>query len=509
MNIRRAKEEIKRTVKAYLKKNAFGEYEIPSIRQRPILLMGPSGIGKTAVIEQAARECGVGLVSYTITHHTRQSAVGLPYIKEKVFGGVTHSVTEYTMSEIIASVYEKMEETGLSEGILFIDEINCASETLAPAMLQFLQCKQFGNQAVPEGWIIIAAGNPPEYNKSVKEFDVVTLDRVRKIEVEEDLAVWKEYASAQSVADCILSYLELRKENFYSFQTDAYGKRFVTARGWEDLSEMLKVCGELEIPVDYELIVQYLQDKRIAQDFADYYELYQKYRQTYRVEEILAGRRSDAAVNALSEAPFDERLSVTGLLLGALHGEFVRYGTEDTLVCGIYEDVKKLKEAIAQGEAFEEAMRERIQAREDELAIGKKRMHLSREDEQGLQTLLAELNAMRKEAKLSGASDSEGCFAAVKCCFEKLTKERESMIEQTGEKLSSAFAFVLEAFGRGQELVIFLTGLTTDSYAAKYLAENGSEEYDRYHKELLLHDTQEELKREIRSFKEEMECSGR
>ena len=53
------------------------------------------------------------------------------------------------MSEIIASVYEKMEATGLKEGILFIDEINCVSETLAPTMLQFLQCKTFGNQAVP------------------------------------------------------------------------------------------------------------------------------------------------------------------------------------------------------------------------------------------------------------------------------------------------------------------------------------------------------------------------
>ena len=85
------------------------------------------------------------------------------------------------MSEIISSIYHYMEETGKKEGILFIDEINCVSETLAPTMLQFLQCKTFGNQAVPEGWIITAAGNPPEYNKSVREFDFVTLDRVVKL----------------------------------------------------------------------------------------------------------------------------------------------------------------------------------------------------------------------------------------------------------------------------------------------------------------------------------------
>lgn len=148
MHIKRAKQEIRDSIEAYLQKDADGHYLIPSIRQRPILLMGPPGIGKTQIMEQVARECGIGLVSYTITHHTRQSAVGLPFIRERSYGGEVCSVTEYTMSEIIASVYEKMEETGLKEGILFLDEINCVSETLAPTMLQFLQCKKIGRAHV-------------------------------------------------------------------------------------------------------------------------------------------------------------------------------------------------------------------------------------------------------------------------------------------------------------------------------------------------------------------------
>ena len=168
MNIKRAKQEIKDAVQAYLMKDEYGEYQIPAIHQRPILLMGPPGIGKTQIMEQISRECEIGLVAYTITHHTRQSAIGLPFIQKKIYGGKEYSVTEYTMSEIIAAVYEKIEQSGMKEGILFIDEINCVSETLAPTMLQFLQCKMFGNQSVPEGWIIVAAGNPPEYNKSVR-----------------------------------------------------------------------------------------------------------------------------------------------------------------------------------------------------------------------------------------------------------------------------------------------------------------------------------------------------
>lgn len=83
MNIKRAKQEIKDTIEAYLLKDERGEYCIPSVRQRPVLLIGPPGIGKTQIMEQIARESEINLVSYTITHHTRQSAMGLPFIREK------------------------------------------------------------------------------------------------------------------------------------------------------------------------------------------------------------------------------------------------------------------------------------------------------------------------------------------------------------------------------------------------------------------------------------------
>ena len=265
MNIKRAKIEIKNAIEAYLQKDDFGEYTIPAIRQRPILLMGPPGIGKTQIMEQIARECEISLVAYTITHHTRQSAVGLPFIEKKCYGGREYSVTEYTMSEIIASVYEKIEETGVKEGILFIDEINCVSETLAPAMLQFLQCKTFGNQKVPEGWIIVAAGNPPEYNKSVRDFDIVTLDRIKKIEVEENYDVWKEYAYRAQIHPAIRSYLELKKENFYKMETSVDGREFATARGWEDLSELLKAYEVLGKKADREVVHQYIQHQNLQQ----------------------------------------------------------------------------------------------------------------------------------------------------------------------------------------------------------------------------------------------------
>jgi MoxR-like ATPase len=87
MNIATAKQQIKNTVKAYLRRDDAGMYVIPPLRQRPMFLVGAPGIGKTAIIEQIAQELGIGVVSYSMTHHTRQSALGLPQIVRREFEG--------------------------------------------------------------------------------------------------------------------------------------------------------------------------------------------------------------------------------------------------------------------------------------------------------------------------------------------------------------------------------------------------------------------------------------
>ena len=241
--------------------------------------------------------------------------MGLPIIRQKQFEGETFEATEYTVSEIIAAVYGMMERSGVRSGILFLDEINCVSETLIPVMLQFLQYKEFGGRKLPQGWIVVTAGNPPEYNSSVREFDTVTWDRLKRIDVEPDLAVWKEYAYASGVHGAVVSYLEIKPQNFYRIDKTASGRSFVTARGWDDLSRVLKVYEKLGIDADKELVGQYLQSRQIAEDFAAYYELYRKYESDYRVGDILAGKADDAITERAEQAGFDERYALLGLLL--------------------------------------------------------------------------------------------------------------------------------------------------------------------------------------------------
>ena len=499
MNIKQAKEEIKHTVQAYLSKDAFGEYKIPAVRQRPVLLIGPPGIGKTQIMEQIARECEIGLVAYTITHHTRQSAVGLPFIKEEQYDGKTYSVTEYTMSEIIASVYRKIEEGGRKEGILFIDEINCVSETLAPTMLQFLQCKTFGNQAVPEGWIIAAAGNPPEYNKSVRDFDMVTLDRVRCMNIEADLGVWKEYAREKRLNSAILSYLELRPKNFYRVEADVDGLQFVTARGWEDLSNLMDVYEELGIPVDEEIIHEFLRHEDVAEDVSAYFDLYKKYQDDYGIAEILEGKVKPSVYARIDQAAFDERLSVVNLLLDGVSNVFYQIQREREITDAWYDFLKeyrqKLKNSLQAKGIFETILAEKTASDEQ----NEKQQFVSKAQSDRARSLNEKLKECAKKIVAEETINIEetALFALAKEPFDAQCEKLQSLENQGIETLEHAFTFMEQAFSDGQEMVVFVTELTITPEIAVFLSEHRRERYETYKNQLLIGTKRAEILSEI------------
>ena len=517
MNIKQAKDYIKNSVSLYLKKDEFGDYRVPVVRQRPIFLLGAPGIGKTAIMEQIAQELGIALVAYSMTHHTRQSALGLPFIEKKNYGGKEYPVSEYTMSEIIASIYDTMEESGIKEGILFLDEINCVSETLAPSMLQFLQYKVFGRHAVPEGWVIVTAGNPPEYNKSVREFDIVTMDRLKVLPVEPDYRIWKEYATERGVHAAVLNFLDLKKECFYVMEMTTQGRSYVTARGWEDLSEILKLYEEEELKVEESLVEQYIRNPKVVKEFTAYYDLFNKYKKDYRVEEILAGSPSVQALARAKEASFDERLSLLGMLLDKVQAEMKDVMEQAAYLSELRAPLKALltktqegkaegvdENATGAGNESSDALAGMIHML-DQMIEGRRKLlynlqtagSLSDEDKRKNKRVLRFLEDRRKELFLREMPEDASAGDWIKQKYNGEVARMKQETQRTGEQLHAMFSFVEQAFQNGNEMLILVTELTVGKSSSAFIATFGSEDYRRHNEELMLSERQNDLKGKI------------
>lgn len=495
MDIQTAKNTIKNTIQAYLEKDEYGQYIIDVERQRPIFLLGAPGIGKTAIMKQIAEELQLGLVSYSITHHTRQSALGLPFIVDKKFKDESFRITEYTMSEIIAAVYHEIEKSGNDYGILFIDEINSASETLAPTMLQFLQSKVFGTHRVPSGWVIVAAGNPPEYNKSVKEFDIVTMDRVKKMVVEADYNIWKKYAYSKRVHISIINYLDLFNSNFYFAENSIDGMRIVTPRGWEDLSMIIHMYEKLKLEITSDLIVQYLQHPKVAKEFYYFYSLFLKYKNNIDLNKVLNGTLDSKSITNISGMKIDEKIAIIGLITEGLSLKFFDNYISEEVIKKVLSILKKYKSEVSN--SFHSKFNEQFLRNELEsinIAIGraldsnKKILQVSKQE---LIDIFSKVNESNSE---------EESYAIVKKSYDNLLNKFKGNEKQLNNELSNALNFVEDVFGDKNELFIFITELTINPYSIDFLNKNKNVDYLELSKKLMIGDQSRQIFKDIEDF---------
>ena len=498
MNIQEAKQEVIHAVQAYTAKDQEGNYKIAQIRQRPILLMGPPGIGKTAIVEQVARECGIGLVAYTITHHTRQSAVGLPMVEKRRYDGREVTVTEYTMSEIIASVYDCMEKNQCTEGILFIDEVNCVSETLAPTMLQFLQGKTFGNHRVPKGWVIVAAGNPVEYNKSVREFDVVTLDRVKKIDIAAEYEAWRAYAVSHEIHGAIRTYLDGNPQYFYHIEQTPEKKEFVTARGWEDLSVILKQYEEMRVEIKENLICQYIQCEEIARSFASFYQFYEAYHKKYQdgIQRLLQG---EMVMEGMQDCILDEQLTVTNLLISQVlnHVSIWKQAQKELQRLKEAEQLFLQQNQIQKEQVFAAAAEKFCKNRKQALEV-KEQMELITEDQLRIEKKVDRmLQQLFDQPKIQGIHNWEKAMIQMKLQIDEWDARMEKDTEKTAEEIQRVLCWLEQTFGIGTAFLTAMEIFTRHESCMELISVKGCQAYVKHSDLLMMKDREKMLRKQI------------
>ena len=115
--------------------------------------------------------------------------------------------------------------------------------------------------------MIVLCGNPREYNKQARTFDAAVMDRLRTLNIEWDSASFIQYAQKSGFHPRVLNYLELNPDSCYRIDDSS----LVTCRGWENLSNQLRMYEDMGEPIDYKMIHQFIKSDAIATGFFNYY----------------------------------------------------------------------------------------------------------------------------------------------------------------------------------------------------------------------------------------------
>jgi len=277
------------------------------------------------------------------------------------------------------------------------------------------------------------------------------------------------------------------------------GRSYVTARGWEDLSEILYLYEEEALPVDETLVEQYLRNEKVVKEFTAYYDLYNKYKKDYRIEEILKGQASERAVERAKGAAFDERLSLLGMLLDRVQADMKDCMEQAAFLADLRSPLKVLKEKAA------ELSVEELLAQLEKQAEGRRKLlenlqtanSLSDSDRRRHRSVQRFLENVHKELMLAGAVDSMHAFAEIKTKYDTALAQMKQETIRVQQELQALFAFVEEAFAEGNEMLILVTELTVNTSSAKFIATFGSPDYQRHNEELMLSERKEDIKAQI------------
>jgi hypothetical protein len=193
---------------------------------RPVFIWGPPGIGKSALVQQFAAAVGLPCVSLLGSQLAPEDLIGVPQIVD--------GVSRFCPPAAIAR----------SEPYcLFLDELNACTHEVQKAFYSLIHERRLGEYLLPDGSVVVGAGNRAQDSAIVKPMSSALLNRMVHVHLKVSHREWLEWAGANGIHPLILDYIGTRPDHLWS-QPPKHEEPFSTPRSWHMLSDALRGYGE-------------------------------------------------------------------------------------------------------------------------------------------------------------------------------------------------------------------------------------------------------------------------
>jgi hypothetical protein len=207
-------------------------------KNKPVMLWGKPGIGKSDLVRQIASELGVKVIEFRTNIREPVDVRGIPVPCE-----LTGTTRWFVPDEL-----PQVERDGEC-GILFIDEINTGTLQMMAVMFGLVLDRRVGEYVLPKGWMIVAAGNMVADKAAAQRMPTALRNRFAHIYAKADLPAWASWANANGIAPELVAYLRLMQgENSGSgilhIMPVGDENAFPTPRSWAQCSDFVDAPKE-------------------------------------------------------------------------------------------------------------------------------------------------------------------------------------------------------------------------------------------------------------------------
>jgi hypothetical protein len=214
---------------AAVKQALIEQYAEPTLRRRASMLWGTRGVGKSSIVRQLAEHFGAPLVDLRLT------TIEPVDIRGAIYADDHQKQTVWFPPEFLPGQDEP-------EGILFLDELTAADQRLQISAYSLILDRRVGNYRLPDGWLVVAAGNAAYHGAVSHDMGTALADRMFHFNVQTVVEAFLDYALAHDFAPEVMAYLKVRPDKLDDTHTQLANDHLVGAspRGWEDVSNVLK-----------------------------------------------------------------------------------------------------------------------------------------------------------------------------------------------------------------------------------------------------------------------------
>lgn len=199
---------------------------------RPVFIWGAPGIGKSALVEQFAEEVGLPCVSLLGSQLAPEDIIGIPQIKG--------DTSEFLPPKMIAR---------REPYVLFLDELNACSQEVQKAFYSLIHERRIGEYHLPEGSIVVGAGNRVQDSAIVKTMSSALINRMFHVQMKADARQWIKWAQEEELHPWVIDYIIQRPDHLHS-EPPKTEEPFSTPRSWHMLSDALKEYGAGKREID-------------------------------------------------------------------------------------------------------------------------------------------------------------------------------------------------------------------------------------------------------------------